>query len=173
MKWKEEEERQKRKRNIILKGVDKKEKGTEEIVAELWRMMEVKGKTKEIREIGRGDKKGKSMMLVKMESKKGKRGVMRKENKLKERTERIQDDWTWKERAMQRRLEKIAWEKRKKGRKVWVRYGKIWMEERWWRWSEEEEKLTDGDEEERREKKEKDGGADEEEKEESEMRTKK
>lgn len=77
-------------------------------------MMEVKGKTKEIREIGRGDKKGKSMMLVKMESKKGKRGVMRKENKLKERTERIQDDWTWKERAMQWRLEKIAWEKRKK-----------------------------------------------------------
>lgn len=165
-KWKEEEERQKRKRNIIIKGVDKKEKGIEEIVAELWRVMEVKGKTEEIRKIGKGDKKGRNMILVKMENKEGKIEVMRKKNKLRERTERIQDTWTWIERAMQWRL--IAWEERKKGKKAWVQYGKIWMEERWWRWSEEEERLLDGDEEVRREKGEENGEAGEEGKEESE-----
>lgn len=88
-KWKEEEERQKRKRNIIIKGVDKKEKGIEEIVAVLWRVREVKGKTEEIMEIGRGDQKGRKMILVKMENKEGKIEVMRKKNKLRERTEKI------------------------------------------------------------------------------------
>lgn len=116
--------------------------------------MEVSGKTEEIRELGRGDKKGKRMILVKMENRDGKIEVMRNKRKLRERTERIQDDWTWKERSMQWNLEKIAWEERKKGKTAWVKYGKIWMNERWWRWNEEREELEEGDGEERREKRE-------------------
>ena len=154
-KWKEEEERQKRRINIIIKGVDKNEKNIKEVVNELWRTMELEVKAEEIREIGKGDGKGRRMILVRMKDKGSKVEVMRNKNKLRGRTERIQDDWTWKERAMQWRLEKIAWEERKKGKTAWVRYGKIWMEERWWRWSEEEERLIEGDEEERRKKKEK------------------
>jgi len=114
-------------------------------VAELWGVMEVSGKTEEIRELGRGDKKGKRMILVKMENREGKIEVMRKKRRLRERNERIQDDWTWKERSMQWNLEKIAWEERKKGKTAWVKYGRIWMNERWWRWNEEEEELMEGD----------------------------
>ena len=69
-----------------------------------------------INKIGRGENKGRKMILVKMEDKGSKVEVMRKKNKLRGRTERIQDDWTWKERAMQWRLEKIAWEERKEGK---------------------------------------------------------
>lgn len=152
--WKENEERQKRRRNIIIKGVDKEGKSAEEIVTELWGVMEVSSKTEEISELGKRDKKGKRMILVKMKEREGKTEIMKNKRKLRERNEKIQDDWTWKERSMQWNLEKIAWEERKKGNTAWVKYGKIWKDERWWRWNEEEEKLEEGDGEERREKRE-------------------
>jgi len=41
------------------------------------------------------------------------------------------------------RLEEIAKEKERKGRKVWVQYGKIRIEGQWWKWDEEEEVLRD------------------------------
>lgn len=40
--------------------------------------------------------------------------------------------------------EEIAREEEGKGRKVWVGYGKIRIDEKWWRWDEEEEELRDG-----------------------------
>ena len=46
-----------------------------------------------------------------------------------------------KERAMQWKLEYLAWEERKKRNAVWVRYGKIWKERKCWRWDEDEERL--------------------------------
>lgn len=100
--------KKKRKKNIIFKRVDKEGKSVEEAEAELWRAIEVTGKVEKIREIGRGDKKERRMILVKMENREGKIEVMRKKNKLRKKTERIQDDWTWKERAIQWKLEKIA-----------------------------------------------------------------
>ncbi|XP_025265737.1 golgin subfamily A member 6-like protein 2 [Camponotus floridanus] len=150
--WKEEEERQKRRKNIVIKGVDKKEKNVEETIKELWKVMEVSGKIEEIRELGKGNKREKRMILVKMENREDKIEIMRKKWKLRERNEKIQDDWTWKERSIQWNLDKIAWEERKKGKKAWVKYGKIWMNEKWWRWNEEEMKLEEGDEEEKRER---------------------
>lgn len=54
------------------------------------------------------------------------------------------EDWTWKERKMRWRLEKIARVEEGKGRKVWVDYGKIRIDEKWWRWNEEGEVLRDG-----------------------------
>lgn len=41
-------------------------------------------------------------------------------------------------------MEEIAREEEGKGRKVWVRYGKIRIDEKWWRWDEEGEVLRDG-----------------------------
>ena len=121
--------------------------------------MEVSRKTEEIRELGKGGNKGKRMILVKMENREGKIEIMRNKRKLRGRTEKIHDDWTWKERSIQWNLEKIAWEERKKGKTVWVKYGKIWMNERWWRWNEEREELVEGEREERREKRGEERGA--------------
>lgn len=62
---------------------------------------------------------------------------------MRGREERVTDDWTWKERRMRWNLERIAREERNKGERVWVGYGKIRINERWWRWDEEEEVLRD------------------------------
>lgn len=50
-KWKEEKERQTRRRNLIIKGIDKSEKNIKEVVNDLWRIMEIEVKAEEIREI--------------------------------------------------------------------------------------------------------------------------
>jgi len=44
---------------------------------------------------------------------------------------------------MRWRLEELAREEERKGRKVRIGYGKIKIEENWWRWDEEEEVLRD------------------------------
>ena len=93
---------------------------------------------------------------MRMEDRERKIEIMKKKIALRGRTEKIEDDWTLKESAIQWRLKKIAWEERRKGRRAWVRYGKIWMEDKWW-WNEESEKLTDGEGREREEKTEKRG----------------
>jgi len=45
---------------------------------------------------------------------------------------------------MRWKLEEIARKEMSEGRKVWIGYGKIRIDERWWRWDEEEEVLIDG-----------------------------
>lgn len=44
---------------------------------------------------------------------------------------------------MRWKLEEIAKEKERKGNKVWIGYGKIRIEEQWWKWDEEIEVLKD------------------------------
>ena len=156
-KWREEGEREKRKINIIIKGVEPGDKEVKKVVEELWKVMGVKARAAEVKEIGRRSGRERRMVWVRMEDREGKIEVMKKKIALRGRTEKIEDDWTLKERAIQWRLEKIAWEERRKGRRAWVRYGKIWMEDKWWWWNEESEKLTDGEGREREEKTEKRG----------------
>lgn len=62
---------------------------------------------------------------------------------LKGRKERIEDDRTWKERRMMWKLGQIAGKESSKGKRVIVRYGKIWIEGKWWRWDEERDRLKD------------------------------
>jgi len=45
---------------------------------------------------------------------------------------------------MRWKLEEIARRETGKGRKVWLGYGRIKIEEEWWKWEEEEEVLVDG-----------------------------
>lgn len=66
-----------------------------------------------------------------------------KKSGLKGRKERIMDSWTWKERKIRWKLEEIARKEMSKGKKVWIGYDKIRIEEKWWRWMEEEEVLVD------------------------------
>lgn len=69
--------------------------------------------------------------------------IMRERRRLKERRLRIDNDLTWKERKMRWNLEDIARRERGEGKRVWVNYGKIQIEGKWWRWEEEEEMLKD------------------------------
>lgn len=68
-------------------------------------------------------------MIVKLESEEQKLEVIRRKRNLKGRRGRIMENWTWKERKMRWKLEEIAKVEEGKGRKVWIGYGKIRIEE--------------------------------------------
>lgn len=70
------------------------------------------------------------MMIVKLESEEQKLEGIRRKRNLKGRRERIMENWKErKERKMRWKLEEIAKEEEGKGRKVWIGYGKIRIEE--------------------------------------------
>ncbi|KOX74657.1 hypothetical protein WN51_13091 [Melipona quadrifasciata] len=62
-----------------------------------------------------------------------KKDIMTKRYKLKEEKERLEDDFTEREQKMQRELRKIAEIERKKGKRIWIKYGKIQIMLKTWR----------------------------------------
>lgn len=135
-KWRELEERERRRRNV--KGIEVKGEGIEGKVKKIWEELGVGARIEEIKEIGRGNGKERKMMIIKMEDRKGKMEVMRKKVALRG-VVRIEDDWTREERAMQWKLEEMAKRERRENRRAWVRYGRIW-----WKWEEGREKVING-----------------------------
>lgn len=66
-----------------------------------------------------GDKqKGREIVIVKLGDKEQKREAMEKKSKLRGRKEKILKNWTWKKRRMRWRLEEIARNEKKKGKRV-------------------------------------------------------
>ncbi|KAL6420233.1 hypothetical protein ACFW04_014603 [Cataglyphis niger] len=141
----ERREREERRRNVLIKGVEVKEGRRRMAVEELFDSIGVKAEIEEVRKIGGGVEGGREMMVVRLKNENQRRKVWNKKKLLKDRKERILEDWTWKERRMRWSLEGIAREEEKKGRKVWIRYGKIRIDEKWTRnkgrdfWKEVEE----------------------------------
>ena len=76
---------------------------------------------------GREENKG-AMVIVKLGSIEQKRRVSEKKMVLKGRRERIEEDWTWEERKRQWRIVQIAEEERRRGRRVRLGYGRIWID---------------------------------------------
>ncbi|RLU19487.1 hypothetical protein DMN91_008044 [Ooceraea biroi] len=136
-------DREERRRNVVMREVEVKEGKRVEAVREVLERIGAKGEMVECRRIG-GDKgKGRERILVKLSNEEQKREVMLMKKNLRGREERIMDDWTWKERRMRWKLEEIAREEEKNGKRVWIGYGKIKIDEKWWKWDEKEEVLTD------------------------------
>ncbi|KAL6421583.1 hypothetical protein ACFW04_014312 [Cataglyphis niger] len=106
----ERRKREERRRNVLIKGVEVKE---------------------ERRRISGGVEGGREMIVIKLKNEDQRREVWNRKKLLKGRKERILEDWTWKERRMRWRLRRIAREEEKKGRKVWIGYGKIRIVEKW------------------------------------------
>ena len=55
----------------------------------------------------------------------------------------IEDDLTWKEREMQRKLREIARQKREERKRAIVKYKRISVEQKWYEWNEVEESLEE------------------------------
>lgn len=64
------------------------------------------------------------MLWVRLESEGQRKEVMEKKRNLRGKKKIIQD-LTWEEKRMKWKLEEIASEKKKRGNKIWVGYGKI------------------------------------------------
>lgn len=54
------------------------------------------------------------------------------------------EDLTWREKKMRCRIEEIAREEERRGNRVWMGYGRIRINEHWWRWDKMAEVLKDG-----------------------------
>jgi len=143
----ERKEREERRKNVIMKGI-KGGKGIDEIEKEvegLLRDVGIEVELEGIKVIGEGRKGETRPIVVKMRKMEQKRELMIRKRKVRERGIIIEDDLTWRERKMKWKLEEIARQERGKGKRVWVGYGKIQIEGKWWRWEEDEEILKDGE----------------------------
>jgi len=136
---KEREER--RKRNFIMKGVQKEKGdwkwGVEKILKEIG--AEVKVESMRRMNVGR-EERG-EMVWVRVEKEEDKKTIWEKKRNLKGKKVWIEEDLTWKEREIRRRLGVMAVEERKKGKYAWVEGDRIKIEGEWWRWDEERKGL--------------------------------
>lgn len=92
-------ERERRRRNVVVKEIEMKGEGIEGEVRKIWEELGMGARIEEIKDIGRGNGKERKMVIVKMEDRKGKMEVMRKKI-VEGGVVRIEDDWTREERAM-------------------------------------------------------------------------
>ncbi|EZA56067.1 hypothetical protein X777_03894 [Ooceraea biroi] len=135
-----EQERKGREERMELRArVEGLEKKMEEMELGI---REGKGKEEIAEGVKRGEK-GEESVLVKLKNEDQKREMMKKKKELKGTKVRVMEDWTWMERKMRWRLEEIAREEERKGKRVWIGYGRIRIEEQWWKWDENEEVLKD------------------------------
>lgn len=63
-KWRELEERERRRRNVVVKGIEVKGEGIEGEVRKIWEELRMGARIEEIKEIGRGNEKEKNMVIV-------------------------------------------------------------------------------------------------------------
>src|SRR5436190_8292910 len=134
-------EREDKKQNIIIKGIEKEEGELKESVRNIIKELGVEAEIKNVRKTG-GRKEGREeMAVVTLGSWEQKKKVMEKKRLLKGRKERIDDDLTWQERRIRQKLIEIAIGEERKGKRVSVGRGWVRIDGKWWNWVEEEEGL--------------------------------
>ncbi|KMQ84813.1 hypothetical protein RF55_17072 [Lasius niger] len=97
-----------------------------------------------VREIRAGNEERGKMVLVKLESEEDRKNILENKRKLKGKEIRIEKDLTFREIKMKWRLRQIAEEEKRKGERVRVGYGKVWIGNEIWFWNEEMEEVRDG-----------------------------
>lgn len=139
IEWKlEMNERKEKRRNVVIKRLDETERGLRGVKRLLEDKLRISPEIEEVKDLGSG--RG---VVVTFKNEADKKEVMRKKKELRGRKEIIEDDMTWKERSIKWKLRQIAEEETRKGKRVTVRYGRIWIEGKWWKWDEEREQLKD------------------------------
>lgn len=94
----EKREREKRRKNIIIRGVEVKEGKKKEVIERIMKDIGADVRVKEIKRLGRDREKDRKMVWLRLEDEEQRREVLRKKSRLRGRKERIMEDWTWEER---------------------------------------------------------------------------
>lgn len=140
------QEREKRRKNVVIRGIEKGERTTKEAVEEVIKgRLRMIGGIKNVKMIGKTG----SEALVELDSLETKIELMSRRSSLKGSSIYLDDDLSWEERQVQRELRKEAMKEREKGKKVIVRYGRICVDGRWIKWEEIEKSRRGGGEEEK------------------------
>ncbi|KAL6418378.1 hypothetical protein ACFW04_012164 [Cataglyphis niger] len=87
-------EREERRKNVLIKGVEVKKGRRRVAVEKLFESIEIKSEIEEVRKIVGGVEGGREMVVVKLKSEEQRTEVWNRKKLLKSRKERILDDWT-------------------------------------------------------------------------------
>jgi hypothetical protein len=132
----ENEERRRRKNNIVTSGWRGEGKRKQQIKEEKENFIKENIEVKEFYNISTSGN----------EKENGKEKVMKQKEKLREKKETekmfIDNDLTKQEREIQKKLRTIAKEEKREGKEVKMRYSKIVIERIQWRWNAERERLA-------------------------------
>ncbi|XP_066596584.1 cilia- and flagella-associated protein 251-like [Prorops nasuta] len=141
LEWeKEKKDRENRKNNIVIWGMEKVEGSASEMRKEVEGIMGVIGireGVKGIKRVGGIGKGGRKGVIVEMKDWEVKKEVMKGKGRLRGRKERIEEDMTWEERRVMERIRRIAEGERRKGRRAYMGYMKVWIEGEEWGWRED------------------------------------
>lgn len=126
-------ERSKRKKNIVIKGLEIRREVKDEVACLLQKIGADHAEVVSTRKVER--RKGGSIVIAEMRDWEAKREVMRSKNKLKGSQVYIDDDYTDEEWKVQSRLIGMAREERKKGGRAVVGYNKVTINGEVWKWN--------------------------------------
>ena len=129
----ERKEREERRKNVIIRGLEVKEGKRREAVEEVLKVIGARGNIEEIKRVAGDREKDREMVLVRMRNEEQREEIMKRKRELKGRKERILEDWTWKERKMRWKLEEIARGEERRGKRVRIGYGRLWIDEQCWK----------------------------------------
>jgi len=119
------EREEKRKKNLVIKGVQKEKGDWRWEIEKIFKDIGVEVRCEEMKRINIGNGERRDMVWIKLGSEKDKRIVWEKKKNLKGSKIWIDEDWTWKEREIRRRLGRIAVEERRKEKNIWVEGDRI------------------------------------------------
>jgi len=113
------ERKERRKRNLVIKGVQKMKGDWRWGVEKILKDIGVEIRCEEMKRLSIGNEERGDMVWVKFGSEENKRIVWEKKKSLKRSKIWIDEDWTWREREVRRKLGRLAVQERGKGRRVW------------------------------------------------------
>lgn len=126
----EMEERELRKKNLMIRGIRTVGKGLKEEVKKVIKeQMGIEIYIKKVATVGGG-------LLVELESFSNKIDIIKRKGKLRGINLWIQDDYTPREKEVQEWLEMVAEEEGKRGHEVKTSYQKIMIDGEWYKWDE-------------------------------------
>lgn len=126
----EMEERELRKKNLMIRGIRTVGKGLKEEVKKVIKeQMGIEIYIKKVATVGGG-------LLVELESFSNKIDIIKRKGKLRGINLWIQDDFTPREKEVQEWLEMVAEEEGKRGHEVKTSYQKIMVDGEWYKWDE-------------------------------------
>jgi len=109
-------EREDRRRNIVIKGLNTEKGEPKGKVEELLRGIGAMVEIEDVKVIGGGEKGKGGMIWVRFKQLEQKKEVMQRKKELRGRKEKIEDDLTWKERRMQWMIKRRAAREEGRGR---------------------------------------------------------
>lgn len=140
----QEKEKQERRNNIVIKGLEKKEKSLEEIARAF--LEKEFGIKEEVGKIDILEKSRREIAVVELKDWEIKQRIMSVKSKLGERKIYIEHDLTREEKEVQKILRERAREERREGRKVKVGYRKLVIDGTQFVWNEERKMIVEKNE---------------------------